>query len=101
MNIKIEVRSRLCRQAVSRQKLESEFQDALSSVSLSGEPPFERVASKLFPALPDRRSSESHNLTLLTLKQAHMQQKKNTKEQKKVKQQLRLNLINTLADLKY
>lgn len=101
MNIKLEVRSRLCRKAVSRRKLESEFQDALSSVSLSGEPPFKRVASKLFPALPDRRLSESHNLTLLTLKQAHMQQKKNnTKEQKKVKQQLRLNLINTVVDLK-
>lgn len=87
MNIKIEVRSRICSQAVSRRKLESEFQDALSSVSLSGEPPaFKRVASKLFSALPDRRLSESHNLTLLTLKQAHMQQKKNsTKEQKKGK----------------
>lgn len=96
MNIKIEVRSRIYRRAVSGRKLESELHEALSSFSLSGEPPFECVASKLFPAFPDIRLSESRNLTLLTLKQAHVQHGKNkTKEWKeKLKQQLRLNLIN-------
>lgn len=76
MNIKIEVRSRIYRRAVSRRKLESELHEALSSFSLSGEPPFECVGSKLFPAFPDIRLSESRNLTLLTLKQAHVQQGK-------------------------